>query len=100
MIFSFQMSANSSYIYNSTHYIYSSTATSLILILIYGLHTVRKSDTFPVFLLNIYSLAIFIFNLLLFLLLTILGVVSILWQAASITTGLFAYNDLSHADLY
>ena len=64
-MFSFQMSTDPLYTYDSTHYTCSSTAISLILILIYSLHVVRKPDTSPASLLNICDLVTSIFNLVL-----------------------------------
>ena len=45
IIFSFQMSTNSPYTYNKTHYTCSSTDVSLIFILIYNLHTIKNLKT-------------------------------------------------------
>ena len=62
MIFSFHMSADPSYTYNSTHYICSSTTIFLILILIYNLYAIKNFETFSDFPLNICGLATFIFD--------------------------------------
>ena len=59
------MFTNSLYTYNNTYYICSSTAISLILILINNLHTVRNSEILFVVLLNVCSLATFTFDLIL-----------------------------------
>ena len=56
-IFSFQMSANSPYTYDSIHWICSSTVTFLILILMYSLQAVKNPNTFPASLLKTSSLA-------------------------------------------
>ena len=51
--------------YNNTYWIYFSTAAFFILILIYNLYTVKKSTSFPTFLLNIGGFAMSIFDLVL-----------------------------------
>ena len=61
----FHTSANSSYTYDNTHCICSSTILFLILILIKSLYAVRNSETFSTSLLNIYSLATLTFDLVL-----------------------------------
>ena len=61
-IFSFQMSADPFYTYDSTYWICSSTITSLILILIYSLQAVKNSDTFPASSLKTSDLATFLWT--------------------------------------
>ena len=56
-MFSFQTSANLSCTYDRIYYICSSTAISLIFILIYSLHTVTKPETFNEVLSNTCSFA-------------------------------------------
>ena len=60
--FSFQISTDSLCTYNKTHYIYFSTNDFLIFIHIYSLQAVNNAYIFLAFLLNVYSLATFIFN--------------------------------------
>jgi len=56
-MFYFQISANPSCIYDSTHYICSSTGISLILICTYSLYAVINPATFPELLSNFCGLA-------------------------------------------
>ena len=59
---SFYISTDPPYTYDSTYYTYSSTNISLIFILMYSLHAVKKPKIFPASLLNIYSLATSMFD--------------------------------------
>ena len=60
--FFFQISTDSPYTYDNTHWICSFTITFLIFILIYNLHAIKKSKTLLAFLLNVSDLATSIFD--------------------------------------
>ena len=62
MKFSFNISTDPPCIYNKTHYTYSSTIISLILILIYNLYVVRNLEILFATLSNFHSLATSIFD--------------------------------------
>ena len=81
--FFFQLSTNSPYIYDSIYWICSSTASSLILILIYNLYAVINPNTFPELPSNTYSLATFMFA-------SILGTTSFSYVIRSVWT--WAYS--------
>jgi len=56
-IFSFQTSSNPPYTYDKIHWICYFTATPLIFILMYNLHTVMNPETFPALPSNVCGLA-------------------------------------------
>ena len=64
-MFSFDISANPPYTYNSIYWTCSSTTSLLILILMYNLHVVMNPETFLELLSNTCSFATSVFNLML-----------------------------------